>query len=223
MSILSPLDRLADKFNIIQFNTRELLNKLSIWATTTNDYIEVMLKVESDPYFEKYTIPSLAYIKANNIKDWTNFKPSGVKYWGNSMLTPNFLNTNDKRYYVDIDPLKYPPTHYVLYDGPAFESKLNINLKAGINYGDTCTFIVKLAYTNTNNSTATHYVNFMDDNTSSTLISLGSTRLVPVVTKLGTPQNVTSPIVKVTFQYINNPTVGDTWEILDLYEIPRYE
>ena len=127
MSFISPLERLADKFNIISFNTRELISKLSAWSVSSEDEIKIMLKVEDSPYFETYNIPTLKFIKQNSIiNSWNNNRPLGVKYWGVDMLTPQYLVSN--KYKVNLIPSQYPPKHFFEYNGKDIEGNLEINL-----------------------------------------------------------------------------------------------
>ena len=223
MSFISPLERLADKFNIVQFNTRELISKLSVWATTTSDNIEIVLKVADEPFFENYTIPSLHYIKTyGQISNWTKNRPVGVKYWG-STIFDSAVKDNDGKYTITLDNTNYPPTHYIEYNKFDIEQGLTINLDAAQYEGDIINFIIKI-----NPSTGklgTHFVYINDLTNLSNIIMLGKNRLSNLIEQSPVLNaNNTYPIFfKVSLQYINTPSNGYKWVILDLYEIPDNE
>lgn len=218
MSFISPLDRLSDKFNIITHNTRELLNKLSIWSSSTDDYIELILKVEDEPYFEQYRIPTLSFIKNNRVSSWENHKPTGTKYWGSSLTSSDYLV--DDKYVLNLDYLSYPPNHYIEYAGADIEDNLTINLINSGDFGDISSFIIKINPSSINNG-GSNFIKFVDGSTGNTLLKLGNYKLLNTN---DVPASSSYPLYfKVSFQIINHPAIGKSLAILDLYELPQYE
>lgn len=218
MSFISPLERLADKFNIISFNTREVISKLSAWSVSDEDSIQVMLKVEDSPYFETYKIPTLKYIKSNSIiSNWKNNRPVGVKYWGTDMLKSTYL-VNSK-YVVNIDSSNYPLNHYLEYNGADIEDNLSINLQAGQFVGDVLSFVVKVSTLNIKK----HVIYFNDVNTNKILLKVNKSHLVNVVDYSPSLIANKANIYKISFQYVNDPYSGNCWKLFDLYELPSAE
>ena len=223
MSFISPLERLADKFNILSFNTRELISKLSIWNTSTEQTLNIMLKVENPPYFENYSIPTLSAIKNSTaISSWSNNRPVGVKFWGTSMLVSSNIST-DNNYHVVLNYSNYPLNHYFEYNGALVEGQLQIDLDVAQLVGDVMTFFVKInPQTLTGNGNYFVYFNDLANNT--LLLKLGQDNLVNLVESSPSLSTNNHPkMFKVSFQYVNDPYSVTGWKLLDLYQIPSSE
>jgi hypothetical protein len=226
MSFLSPLERLADKFNILQFNTRELISKLSYWNSSTDDFIDIMLKCEDAPYFEKYTIPSKQYIKTNSIGTWTNTRNNGVKFWGSSLLAEENKTVNDygeDSYVYDFDPTTSPKTNYIEYTGASVVNGLIINMLPSNNIGDIVDFVIKLNPTNTLD--VSNIIAFQDSLIGETILSFGSNSLSSVQYSTGNNPNYKRypKYIRVSLQMIKSPYIStNSWAVCDYYEIPSF-
>lgn len=226
MSFLSPLEALADKFNIINFNIRELLFKLSLWSSTTDDSVLITLKTPDAPYFETYKIPSMQFIANNGKKtNWGNFKPEGTKNWGTSITSSDYrvVNGNNQSYYVPIDAINSPKTNFMEYVGTGIERDVSISLlNSGADSGSILEFILTV---NPVRTSGENFVYFLDGVNNTTLLKLGSDDLVNLVENSVVNDGRAYPKrFKISFQYVVKPgDINPSWVIFDLYQFPRYE
>lgn len=218
MSLTSPLENLADKFNILIFNTRELISKLSYWAITSDDYLDIVLKCKDAPYFEKYKIPSKSFL-SNYSTNWINSSPRGVKYWGDSVFDSTYKVNDD--YVVEIDPTTNPRVNYIEYNVAEIEDHLLIKIDASTNVGDILDFIIKINPSSTD-STVDNLIVIRDNINSTDILKLGRHALTSFISN--NSETYTPKIVKVSLQMIKKSTSStNSWVVLDLYEMPTYE
>lgn len=228
MSFISPLEALADKFNIINYNIRELLFKLSVWKDTDANTVIIRLKTADAPYFEHYEIPSMKYIRENGKKtNWGSFKPEGTKNWSNTITSDEFeVEVNGVKFHnINIDSLNYPKTHFMTYNGDGKEGDVKINLvNSGSEINSMFEFIVTVQPT-VNNTPGENFIYFIDGGTSSILLKLGSHDLVNLLESYTIDDGRKYPKkFKVSFQYVVKPgDVDPSWVIFDLYQMPRFE
>lgn len=225
MSFLSPLEALADKFNIINFNIRELLFKLSLWNTTESDSVLITLKTQDAPYFETHKIPSMKFIANNGKKtNWGNFKPEGTKYWGNTITAIDHITENGT-YFIPIDTLSSPKTHFMEYTGIGVESDVVISLlNSGSDIGSILEFVLVIN-PDFSNITGKYFVYFIDNANNNILLKIGSEDLVNLIENEAVSGGRVYPKkFKISFQYVLKPEdINASWVIFDLYQFPRYE
>ena len=227
MSFISPLEELAEKFNIINYNIRELLHKLSIWKDTTSDSVKIRIKTKDEPYFENYSIPSRSFIESSGKKsNWNSFKPEGTKNWGSTITSDEYVDEVDPtRYVINIDSYDSAKTHFMEYVGPGLESNVTVSLEnSGSEVNSILEFVLTVNPSVTKN-TGEYFVYFLDNRSKEVLIKLGKHDLVNMLEGQPFYDGREYPkTFKVSFQYVIKPgyTVG-SWEIFDLYQFPRYQ
>lgn len=225
MSFISPLEALADKFNIINFNIRELLFKLGVWSTTDADSVLITLKTQDAPYFENYKIPSMKYVALNGKKtNWGNFKPEGTKNWGTTITSSEFLTSNGN-HVITIDALDGPKTNFMEYVGNGNERDVQVTLNnSGADTNSMFEFILTINPSSTY-PTGTHFVYFVDGSSDTVLFKVGSADLVNLLESTPVNDGRKYPKkIKVSFQHIIKPgDISPSWILFDLYQFPRYE
>lgn len=226
MSFISPLEELAEKFNILNFNIRELLHKLSIWGETDSDGVNIRIKTPNEPYFENYTIPSKKYLDSNKVvNSWNKFTPNGTKFWGISITDPGLITTSGGETFhnIFIDSATMARTNIFDYEGEGIEGDVRVTLDSTGVISSQIEFIVNINKVSAN-STGENFIYFIDSNTSTILAKIGKSDLV---TALGGVVDSNSDIFpktfKLVFQLVRNPIDSENkWVVLDMYQFPRY-
>lgn len=227
MSYISPLEELAEKFNIINFNIRELLHKLAIWSGTDEDSVTVRLKTQNAPYFEHHTIPSKKYISnIRNTTTWNGFIPTGTKFWGRSITDETTLTVNggETFHLTSIDPNTSAKTNFMEYYGAGIEGDCRVYIDNEGIVGSTLDFVVSILGTS-NTPSGENFIYFIDAVSGNILAKLGRGDLVSSITEQFN-QGVTRypKKFKVSVQLVKKPSSSQLeWVLFDLYQFPAYE
>ena len=219
--MIKSIQDLADGFNIINYNIRELLFKLYIWNTTSDSTVTITLRTKDEPFTEQFIIPSKSSLSTSIQSSWQNPKKLTpvVKNWGK--YTTNLSLSSP----IILTKTISPDINYLCYDGsldaPGVVQFTLSNTNAS--NGDIFEFISSVAtpFDYSDN----RLIQFFDGSLSPVLLcGIGNAPISqfadPVTTSIANEKLV----YKISFQYIlpDGASTGQ-WALFDFYLLPNYQ
>ena len=215
--MLTTMEELADKIELLNENTRELLYKLYMWNTSEDvETIPVNIRVKDYPYVQTFRIPTKKYAISYIENQYSSVKTSVVtKNWG------KYSTNADLRGSITLVKGTSPDVNFVYYDGTADANKVIFNLSnTSASESDTFEFIVTIKTINSFNNN--QIVVFKDGN-GTTLCGLSNTPVSVVADSKVPAQRNIGITYKVSFKYIPDSTLTLGWQIFDLSILPSFK
>ena len=219
--MIKSLQDLADGFNIINYNIRELLFKLYIWNTTSDSTVIITLKTKDEPFIEQFIIPSKNSLSKSIQSSWQNPKKLTpvVKNWGKYSTNSSLSSP------ITLTKTISPDVNYLCYDGVVdANGVIQFTLSnTNASNGDIFEFVASIAtpFDYSDNK----LVQFFDGNISPILLcGFGNAPISQFSDTLSTTIPNEKLVYKVSFQYIlpDGATIGQ-WVLFDFYLLPNYQ
>ena len=215
--MLTTIEELADKIELLNENTRELLYKLYLWNTSGDvETIPVNIRVKDYPYVQTFRIPTKKYAISYIENKYSSIKTSVVtKNWG------KFATNADLRTPITLIKGTSPDVNLVYYNGEANANSVIFNLSnASASESDTFEFIVTIKTINAYNN---NQIVVFKNGTGTTLCGLSNTPISTVAdNKLPTQTNI-GITYKIVFKYVNDSNLNLGWQIFDLSILPSFK
>lgn len=211
--MLTTIEELSEKIDLLNANTRELLYKLFLWNTEDADEIPVTIKVPQYPFLQTFRIPTKKGAAAYVSSQSTVKKNTSVKNWGSYSNNSNLRDTVSIVKGVDAD------IHILKYDGPDVDCKLIFKL-SDASTSDSLEFIVtvkpKSSYSDNK------LIKFVNSS-GVEVCSVRNTPLSSVYDPEVSPQSKLSITYKITLRYVPDHRNVNSWRVFDFYAMPSFK
>lgn len=213
--MIKALQELANKFNILNHNVRELLFKLYVWNTADSGVVEITLKTDTLPYFEKFQIPTKKSITYDINAAWgsKSLPNKAVKNWGSKSINVDLHSEIELTAGIDassnymrqdtLDPMTIRLSNKNASNGSFFKFVISVDVKGQLISKDLVTIV---------------------NSSGESIVSFGNYPLSQIQ-DISTVSLNNSPLVySMQLIYIENETSGvGEWIVFDFNLLPSYK